>query len=70
MTTHKRTKLIHEGQYLAEVEVEVIVTDDKWSPYLSIDDAYILDDVRDALRKGDTSTASRYGRVFFLTPIA
>jgi hypothetical protein len=70
MNTHKRTKLIHEGQYLAEVEVEIIVTEDKWSPYLSIDDAYKLDDVRDALKKGDTTTAGRYGRIFSLTPIA
>ena len=69
MDTCQRTKLIHEGQYLAEVDVTLIVTDDQWSPYLSIDDASKLDDVRDALKKGDTSTASRYARIFSLTPI-
>jgi hypothetical protein len=66
----KRKKLIHEGQYLAEVNVELLVTDDEWSPYLSVDDAYKLDDVREALKKGDTSAAARYGRVFSLTPIS
>jgi len=41
-----------------------------WSPYLSIDDARKLDEVRLALRRGDVAAASRYGRVFELTPIA
>jgi hypothetical protein len=70
MKKHRRTKLIHEGRYLAEVDVELMVTDDEWSPYLSVEDAYKLDDVRDALKKGDTATAAQYGRVFTLTPIA
>lgn len=70
MKKHPRTKLIHEGQYLAEVDVELLVTDDEWSPYLSMEDAYKLDDVRKALRKGDTATAARYGRVSTLTPLA
>ena len=69
MNTCQRTKLVHEGQYLAEVDVTLIVADDQWSPYLSIDDASKLDDVRDALKKGDTATASRYARIFSLTPI-
>jgi hypothetical protein len=70
MKKQRRTKLIHEGQYLAEVNVELLVTDDEWSPYLSVEDAYKLDNVREALKKGDTTTAARYGRVFSLTPIA
>ena len=70
MKKQHRKKLIHEGRYLAEVEVELLVTDDEWSPYLSVEDAYKLDDVREALKNGDTATAARYGRVFSLTPIA
>jgi hypothetical protein len=70
MRKQKRTKLIHEGRYLAEVDVELLVTDDEWAPYLSVQDAYKLDDVREALKKGDTTTAARYGRVFSLTPIS
>ena len=69
MKKRKRTKLVHEGRYLAEVDVELLVTDDEWSPYLSVQDAYKLDDVREALQKGDTTTAARYGRLFTLTPI-
>lgn len=70
MRTQKRTKLIHEGRYLAEVDVELIITEDEWSPYLSASDAYKLDDVRAALKQGDTATAARYGQIFSITPLA
>lgn len=69
MNKRRHTKLVREGQYAAEVEVELIETGDDWSPYLSLDDAYKLDDVREALRRGDISAASRLARVFSLTPI-
>ena len=70
MTTKKHTKLIHEGNYAAEIDVELIYTDNGWSPYLSLEDAFKLDDVRDALRQGDIETAARLARVFTLTPVA
>jgi hypothetical protein len=62
--------LIREGPYAAEVDVELIEADDGWSPYLSLDDAYKLDEVREALRRGDIQEASRLARVFNLTPVA
>jgi hypothetical protein len=62
------TKLIQEGEYVAQVDVELIDTDSGWSPYLSLDDAYKLDDVRAALRRGDIRAASRMARVYTLTP--
>ena len=70
MKTRHRSKLIHEGKYVAEVDVELIETDDEWSPYLSLEEAGKLDDVREALRRGDLKKASRYGRVYTLTPLA
>ena len=70
MKTRHRSKLVHEGQYVAEVDVELIVTDDEWSPYLSLEEAGKLDDVREALRRGDLKKASRYGRIYTLTPLA
>jgi hypothetical protein len=70
MNTRHRTKLIHEGKYVAEVDVELIETDSGWSPFLSLEDAYKLDDVRDALRHNDWKTASRFGKVYTLTPVA
>jgi len=69
MRKRRHTKLIHEGQYVAEVEVELIETDEGWSPYLSLEDAYKLDDVRAALRRGDLKSAMRLSRVFSLTPV-
>jgi hypothetical protein len=69
MRRRRITKLIHEGRYAAEVEVELIETDESWSPYLSVDEAYKLDDVREALRRGDLRAAARHARVFTLTPV-
>jgi len=70
MNKRHQAKMIHEGQYVAEVDVEMIETDESWSPYLSVEDAYRLDDVREALRRGDIRAAARQARVFSLTPIA
>jgi hypothetical protein len=70
MRKKRHKKLVHEGQYVAEVEVELIETDEGWSPYLSLEDAYKLDDVRAALRRGDLKSAARLSRVFSLTPVA
>ena len=69
MKKRGRTKLIHEGQYGAEVDVELLATDDAWSPYLSLEDAYKLDDVREALRRGDIEAAAQHGKVYMLTPV-
>ena len=69
MTTRHHTKLVHEGGYVAKVDVDLIQTDTGWSPYLSLDDAYKLDNVREALRRGDVKAASRLARVFTLTPV-
>jgi len=46
MNVRRHTKLVHEGQYLAEVEVSLIETEEGWSPSLSLDDAWKLDEVR------------------------
>ncbi len=70
MRKRRHTKLVHEGQYVAKVNIELIDTDEGWSPYLSIDDAMKLDDVRDALRRGDVKAAGRLAHVFTLTPVA
>jgi hypothetical protein len=70
MTKRKRVKYVHEGRFVAEVDVELLVDETAWSPYLSVEDACKLDDVRAALRRGDVSTAARLGRVFELQPVA
>ena len=69
MNKKERTKLVHEGNYVAEVDVELLEEPEGWAPYLSLEDAYRLDEVREALRRGDIETAAKYSRVFNLTPI-
>lgn len=63
-------KLIREGRYAADVDVELIYDDTEWSPYLSPSDVQKLEAARDALRRGDLAEAAKYGRVFELTPVA
>ena len=70
MKKKTHTKLIREGRYIAEVDIELIETDDDWSPYLSLEDSYKLDDVRNALKQGDLQAASKLARVYSLTPVA
>ena len=71
MTTHRQTKLVREGQYVAEVEVELIEEGEEgWAPYLSLEDVERLDAVRVALRSGDIETAGKSARVFRLMPVA
>lgn len=70
MRGRRHTKLVREGRYAAEVDVELIEAEDGWGPYLSIDDVHKLDSVREALRRGDVSAASRYARVYSLTLVS
>ena len=63
-------KLVREGDFVAEVDVRLVEGDSGWTPYLSVDDANKLDDVRDALRAGDIKLASELAsRVYRLTPV-
>jgi hypothetical protein len=67
--TRRITKIIHEGRFAPEFPVDLIEDDTGWSPYLSLDDALKLDDVRVALCAGDIARASQFGRVFELLPL-
>jgi hypothetical protein len=63
-------ELVREGKYAAEVPVELIEEEGGWSLYFSLEDAQKLETVRHALRRGDIAEASKYARVFELTPVA
>ncbi len=69
MSIRKHTKLVREGDWLAEVAVDLIESPEPWAPYLSADDAQKLDEVRLALRRGDLKAARRQARVYRLTPV-
>ena len=69
MSHRETTRLVREGNYVAEVSVDLMEGEGGWSPYLTLDEAYRLDDIRDALRRGDVRTASRMARVYQLTPV-
>ena len=70
MNAKSSRRLVREGNLVAEVDVMLVEADGGWTPYLSIEDAYKLDDVRDALRAGDVKRASRIAScVYRLTPV-
>ena len=70
MTHGHSTKLVQVGEYVASVEVDWLQSETGWSPYLSLQDAQKLDDVREALRRGDLKAAAQLARVYQLTPVA
>ncbi len=61
---NRKKKFIHEGKYVAEVDVEVLVDDTEWAPYPSLEEAYRLDEIRAALKRGDIKEASKQARVY------
>lgn len=71
MSVRPTRQLVREGEFAAEVDVDLIEADGGWAPYLPLGDAYRLDDVREALRSGDLPRASRLAsRVYRLTPVS
>jgi hypothetical protein len=70
MTTRRQVKLVREGEYVAEVEVELIEEGEGWGLYLSLEDVERLDRVRRALREGEVERVRRFARIFRLVPVA
>jgi len=66
----KTTKYIHEGQYVAELDIELMYAEEGWSPYMSLDDTLKIDEIRDALKQKNVKLAGRYAKVYRLEPLA
>ena len=70
MSVRSTSRLVRGGEFAAEVDVELVEAGGGWAPYLRLEDACKLDDVRDALCAGDIARASRIAdRVYRLTPL-
>ena len=70
MSDRSTTKLVREGDFVAEVAVRLVEDESDWSPYLSLEDAFKLDEVRDALRAGDVKRAAQLAAFLYrLTPV-
>ena len=68
--TKRKKKLVHVDNFIAEVDVELIYSDEGWSPYLSLEDVYKLDEVREAMQRGDIASAAKFAKIYNLTPVA
>jgi len=70
MNRRSTTRLVREGDLVAEVGVTLLESEGGWTPYLSLKDSYKLDDVRDALRAGDVRRAAKLANhIYRLTPV-
>ena len=70
MTSKLSQRLVREGDLVAEVDVQLVEVQGGWAPYLSLEDACKLDDVRGALRAGDVKRASQLAsRLYRLMPV-
>ena len=68
---HEKTiKHIHEGKYVADVQVELHYDDTAWSPTLTPTEVQKLERLRLALRRGDIKAAAKEAKVFELLPLA
>jgi len=56
-------KLMREGEFIAEVPVDLIEDETGWSPYLSLADARKLDAVREAPHSRNLAGARKLARV-------
>jgi hypothetical protein len=74
MTAQKHTELVREGDYVAEVDVNLLHEADSagpgWGPYYSLNDTRKLQSVRRALRSRNLGDAMKLARVCRLTPVS
>ena len=71
MSSRTTLRLVREGEYVAEVAVQLSDEEGAWAPYISVSEASRLDAVRAALRSGDLRRASQLAeRVYRLTPLS
>jgi len=63
-------RLVRDAEFVVAVDVELVEAEGAWTPYLSLEDAYKLDEVRDALRAGDIRRAPQVAdRIYRLTAV-
>ncbi len=66
----KTIKRIHEGKYVAEVEVTLHYSGTDWDPTIDLPDIQKLERIQLALRRGDVKAAAKEAKVFELLPLA
>ena len=62
-------QMVYGDGYVPEVDISLIDTDQGWTPCITMEDAYKIDEVRESLRKCDIERISKMAWVFTLTPV-
>lgn len=68
--TKNTVKHIHEGKFVADVQVTLHYRGAEWDPTIDRPDIEKLDRVQKALRRGDVATAAKEAKVYELLPLA
>ncbi|MDZ7579945.1 MAG: hypothetical protein U5R30_04815 [Deltaproteobacteria bacterium] len=68
MRKRRSSKLIRENQYVVEVDIELMDAKEGWAPYMSLDDALKLDDVRSVLPTGRSRSRQSAGSAILSRP--
>lgn len=68
-STKTQTKIIRQGEYIAEIEITLTYTEEERSSYLSLQEAEKLDNLGFALQNNNLKTASQLARIYHLTPV-
>ena len=69
VTKRRTVKLIHQGKYAAEVEIELLDSPEGWSPYLGLEEAKKLDRIRRLLADEAIDEAKKLAKIYLLQPI-
>ncbi len=69
MKRYRTQRLIRDGNLVAEVEIELEDDDRAWGPTLSKEDAFKLDDVREAMRSKNYRAVNKVGKLYRLSPL-
>ena len=70
MAKENASSACREGKYVAEVEIELLYSNEEWSPYISLEVTLKLDEIRDALKQHNVKLAGKYAKVYRLEPVA
>lgn len=64
MANRTQTQLLHVGNYMAKLEIELEDEPEAWGPHVAPEVLERIDTVRAALRQGDIDTASEYAEIY------
>lgn len=70
MAKRTQTQLLHVGDYMAKLEIELEEEPEAWGPHVAPEALRRVDSVRAALKRGDVEAASKLAEVYEVRKLA